>query len=238
MTSVYDCCHSRIDIRFKVNLWLIVADFLTPNYLKLADKFLSKLKQYKFLSYRYTHDKITRNWDRKSLIKPSARNQVYRDYPNNLLILLNDDNNVKDRICSGLDSVEEIADLICRKPMTNRMVLKIDDIPIHSNKNQTYNFNCVDDLIATMIKMIDTRAYLTGTINFVISKEFSMLQLAKKLIQLNGSKRDIGPRLFLHENPMDRKLEISLKINEMDWKSIVKLADDFKKKLPHFSNLS
>ena len=69
--------------------------------------------------------------------------------------------------------------------------LKNDDITIYGTGEQTRSFQYIDDLVEGMIRMMNTGDDFIGPINLGNPNEFSMLQLAEKIIQKTGSKSKI-----------------------------------------------
>jgi UDP-glucuronate decarboxylase len=115
--------------------------------------------------------------------------------------------------------------------------LKGDDITIYGDGKQTRSFCYVDDLIEAMIRMMGTRSDFTGPVNIGNPEEFSMLQLAKKIIQLTGSKSKIVKHPLPQDDPRQRQPDISLAKRELDWQPAIKLEEGLKKTITYFSKL-
>ena len=115
--------------------------------------------------------------------------------------------------------------------------LKGDDITIYGDGKQTRSFCYVDDLIEAMIRMMGTRSDFTGPVNIGNPEEFSMLQLAEKIIQLTGSKSKIVKHPLPQDDPRQRQPDISLAKRELDWQPAIKLEEGLKKIITYFSNL-
>jgi UDP-glucuronate decarboxylase len=115
--------------------------------------------------------------------------------------------------------------------------LKGDDITIYGDGKQTRSFCYVDDLIEAMIRMMGTRSDFTGPVNIGNPEEFSMLQLAEKIIQLTGSKSKIVKHPLPQDDPRQRQPDISLAKRELDWQPAIKLEEGLKKTITYFSNL-
>jgi len=115
--------------------------------------------------------------------------------------------------------------------------LKGDDITIYGDGKQTRSFCYVDDLIEAMIRMMGTRSDFTGPVNIGNPEEFSMLQLAEKIIQLTGSKSKIVKHPLPQDDPRQRQPDISLAKRELDWQPAIKLEEGLKKTITYFSKL-
>ncbi len=68
--------------------------------------------------------------------------------------------------------------------------LRGEDITIYGDGTQTRSFCYVDDLIDGMVRMMDTAEEFTGPVNIGNPSEFTMLELAEKVIKLTGSKSE------------------------------------------------
>ena len=66
--------------------------------------------------------------------------------------------------------------------------LQDEDITIYGSGTQTRSFQYVDDLIEGMVRMMDTEDEFIGPVNLGNPHEFSILELAEKVIKLTGSK--------------------------------------------------
>ena len=115
--------------------------------------------------------------------------------------------------------------------------LKGDDITIYGDGKQTRSFCYVDDLSEAMIRMMETRSDFTGPVNIGNPEEFSMLQLAEKIIQLTRSKSKIATRPLPQDDPRQRQPDISLAKRELDWQPAIKLEEGLKKTITYFSKL-
>lgn len=115
--------------------------------------------------------------------------------------------------------------------------LKGDYITIYGDGKQTRSFCYVDDLIEAMIRMMETRSDFTGPVNIGNPEEFSMLQLAEKIIQLTRSKSKIATRPLPQDDPRQRQPDISLAKRELDWQPAIKLEEGLKKTITYFSKL-
>jgi UDP-glucuronate decarboxylase len=113
------------------------------------------------------------------------------------------------------------------------------DITIFGNGNQTRSFQFISDLIEGMIRMMDSRDDFTGPVNIGNPNEFSIRELAEKVIKLTGSRSKIVYKPLPLDDPMQRQPDISLAKKELNnWHPDVDLdtglsytIDYFRKKL-------
>jgi UDP-glucuronate decarboxylase len=111
-----------------------------------------------------------------------------------------------------------------------------EDITIYGNGSQTRSFCYVDDLIDGIIRLMDTRNGFTGPVNLGNSGEFSIKALAEHIIRLTESKSKIQYKDLPHDDPKQRKPDISLAKNELSWEPKVPLEDGLKETIAYFKN--
>tara|TARA_B100000963_G_scaffold361645_1_gene398377 strand:+ start:858 stop:1793 length:936 start_codon:yes stop_codon:yes gene_type:complete len=116
--------------------------------------------------------------------------------------------------------------------------LKNEDITIYGKGNQTRSFQYVDDLVEGMIRMMNSRDDFYGPINIGNPDEFTILELAKKIIKLTSSESKIIFMPLPQDDPMQRKPEISLAKNELNgWKPNIKLEEGLLKTIEYFKSV-
>ncbi len=115
--------------------------------------------------------------------------------------------------------------------------LKNNNITIYGDGSQTRSFQYIDDLIKGMIKMMGSSNNFFGPVNIGNPDEFTIKQLAEKIIDLTGSKSKIEYKPLPEDDPMQRKPDISLAKKELGWKPEVKLEEGLKKTIDYFDNL-
>ncbi|MBU4000901.1 MAG: SDR family oxidoreductase, partial [Proteobacteria bacterium] len=87
--------------------------------------------------------------------------------------------------------------------------LRNDPITVYGNGGQTRSFCFVDDLIEGLVRLMDTPPDVTGPINIGNPVEFTILELAEKVIELTGSESKIIFETLPEDDPMQRKPDIS-----------------------------
>jgi len=115
--------------------------------------------------------------------------------------------------------------------------LKNKDITIYGDGGQTRSFCYVDDLVEGIIKMMNSREDFVGPMNLGNPKEFSILDLAKKIIKLADSKSNIIYKPLPEDDPKRRKPNIELAKKELKWKPKVQLNEGLKKTINYFERL-
>jgi len=115
--------------------------------------------------------------------------------------------------------------------------LKNEDITVYGEGNQTRSFQYVDDLVEGMIRMMGSPESFTGPVNIGNPHEFTILELAEKVIKLTGSKSKIIYQPLPSDDPMMRKPDISLAEKELDWKPNIKLDEGLVKTIAFFKTI-
>ena len=112
--------------------------------------------------------------------------------------------------------------------------LKGEDITIYGDGTQTRSFCYVDDLVEGMIRMMNSRDGFTGPVNLGNPGEFTMLELAEKVIKLTGSESKIVHQPLPADDPTQRKPVIDLAKKELDWEPTIMLDEGLKRTIEYF----
>ena len=115
--------------------------------------------------------------------------------------------------------------------------LRNENITIYGNGNQSRSFQYVDDLIDGMIKMMNTSDDFTGPINIGNPNEFTILELAETIIQLTDSKSKLIFKPLPKDDPQQRRPDISLAKEKLDWSPKIELEEGLKKTIEYFDQL-
>jgi UDP-glucuronate decarboxylase len=110
-------------------------------------------------------------------------------------------------------------------------------ITVYGKGEQTRSFCYVDDLIDAFVKLMDTPDDFTGPVNLGNPDEFTILELAEKVIKLTKSKSKIIYEPLPFDDPTQRKPNISLAKKKLKWKPKVKLEDGLKETINYFRKL-
>ncbi|MDO9153339.1 MAG: SDR family oxidoreductase [Paludibacter sp.] len=115
--------------------------------------------------------------------------------------------------------------------------LKGESISIYGDGNQTRSFQYVDDLVEGMIRMMNTDDSFIGPVNIGNPGEFTMLELAEKILELTGSNSKIINLKLPQDDPMQRKPNIELaKQNLNGWKPLINLEEGLIRTIDYFRN--
>lgn len=116
--------------------------------------------------------------------------------------------------------------------------LKNQPITIFGDGHQTRSFQYVDDLIEAMMRMMETRDDFCGPVNIGNPNEFSMLELAKEVLDLTGSRSKIVFKPLPEDDPTQRQPDISLAKKELNnWEPKVQLREGLTKTIEYFDQL-
>ncbi len=115
--------------------------------------------------------------------------------------------------------------------------LKGNDITVYGKGDQTRSFQYVDDLVSGMLKTMETGDDFIGPVNIGNPIEFTILELAEKIIDITGSKSKIVYEPLPLDDPMQRQPDISLAKKNLDWEPSVKLEDGLVKTIHYFDEL-
>lgn len=115
--------------------------------------------------------------------------------------------------------------------------LRGEDITIYGDGNQTRSFCYVDDLIECFVRMMNTEAGFTGPVNIGNPNEFSMLELADKILQIVGGKSKLAYQSLPVDDPKQRQPDISLARNKLNWEPKVQLEDGLKETVAYFRRI-
>ena len=115
--------------------------------------------------------------------------------------------------------------------------LKGEDITIYGDGSQTRSFCYVDDLIEGFVRMMDTEAGFTGPINLGNPNEFSMLELAEKVLKQVGGSSKLVFHPLPTDDPKQRQPDITLAKNKLSWEPTVQLDDGLKETISCFRKL-
>jgi UDP-glucuronate decarboxylase len=115
--------------------------------------------------------------------------------------------------------------------------LKGEDITMYGDGSQTRSFCFVDDLVEGMVRMMNSRDGFTGPVNLGNPGEFTMLELAEKVLEQTGSKSKIIFKPLPQDDPTQRKPVIDLAKKELDWQPTIPLDEGLKKTIEYFKTV-
>ncbi|KPF45629.1 NAD-dependent dehydratase [beta proteobacterium AAP51] len=114
--------------------------------------------------------------------------------------------------------------------------LKGQDITVYGKGEQTRSFCYVDDLIEALMRLMNTGDDFTGPVNVGNPGEFTILQLAEKVIELTGSSSRVVFRPLPGDDPMQRQPDLTLARAKLGWEPTTALADGLKRTIAYFDS--
>ncbi|MGN0309483.1 MAG: UDP-glucuronic acid decarboxylase family protein [Bacteroides sp.] len=112
--------------------------------------------------------------------------------------------------------------------------LRNEDITIYGTGDQTRSFQYVDDLIEGMVKMMATEDSFIGPVNLGNPREFTIRQLAKKVIEQTGSSSKLIYKPLPHDDPQQRRPNIALAQEKLCWQPLVPLEIGLERIIAYF----
>jgi UDP-glucuronate decarboxylase len=115
--------------------------------------------------------------------------------------------------------------------------LRGEDITIYGNGLQTRSFCYVDDLIDGMLRMMNSEKGFHGPVNIGNPGEFTMIELAERVLRLTESKSRLVHRPLPQDDPRQRQPDISLATQRLGWQPNVALEDGLRETIAYFRKL-
>ncbi|MCK9362219.1 MAG: SDR family oxidoreductase [Syntrophales bacterium] len=115
--------------------------------------------------------------------------------------------------------------------------LRGEEITVFGEGSQTRSFCYVDDLIDGLIRMMNSPEGFTGPVNIGNPQEFTILQLAQKIIDITNSSSKIVFRPLPQDDPTQRRPDITLAREKLGWEPQIQLDEGLKKTIDYFSGL-
>lgn len=115
--------------------------------------------------------------------------------------------------------------------------LKNEDITIYGNGSQTRSFCYVDDMIKGIVSLMNAPDDLIGPVNLGNPVEFTILELAEKILELTNSKSKIKYNPLPEDDPIRRKPDISLAKEKLSWEPRIKTEEGLKKTISYFNTI-
>ena len=115
--------------------------------------------------------------------------------------------------------------------------LRREDITIYGEGQQTRSFCYVDDLVEGFIRLMGTPDEVTGPINLGNPGEFTMLQLAERVLALTGSSSKLVFRPLPQDDPKQRQPDITQAKAVLDWQPTIALDNGLEKTISYFDAL-
>ena len=111
------------------------------------------------------------------------------------------------------------------------------DITVFGEGDQTRSFCYVDDLIEGFVRLMATGDEVTGPVNLGNPGEFTIRQLAELVIEMTGTRSRLVHRPLPQDDPKQRRPDISLAGEVLDWRPAVQLREGLEKTIAYFDQL-
>jgi len=115
--------------------------------------------------------------------------------------------------------------------------LKGEDLTIYGDGSQSRSFCYVDDLTDGMVRLMNSREDFTGPVNIGNPNEFTMLELAEKILKFTGSTSRLIYLPLPADDPAQRQPDISLAKKELGWEPRVMLDEGLVKTIDYFKSI-
>ncbi len=116
--------------------------------------------------------------------------------------------------------------------------LKGEDITIFGDGMQTRSFQYIDDLVEGTIRMMNSEPEFLGPVNIGNPNEFTMLELAKTVLELTGSKSKLIHMPMPKDDPKQRQPDINLAYEKLNgWEPKIQLKEGLVKTIAYFDGI-
>jgi UDP-glucuronate decarboxylase len=115
--------------------------------------------------------------------------------------------------------------------------LRGEDLTVFGDGSQKRSFCYVDDMIDGLIKFMNSPDDFTGPVNLGNPVEFSIIELAKKVVELTGSKSKVVFKPLPPDDPSQRQPDITLARERLNWQPTIPLEEGIKKTIEYFKEL-
>ena len=110
-------------------------------------------------------------------------------------------------------------------------------LTIFGDGTQTRSFCYVDDLIEGLVRLMNTHDDVTGPMNLGKPDEFTILELAKKVIELSNSTSEVVFKKLPADDPKQRRPDITQARKILEWEPEVELEEGLKRTIAHFDEI-
>jgi UDP-glucuronate decarboxylase len=123
--------------------------------------------------------------------------------------------------------------------VSNFIVQALQNIPItiYGDGSQTRSFCYVDNLIEGFVRLMNTDDAFLGPVNLGNPVEFTIKELAERVIKLTGSQSELVYKPLPADDPMQRKPDITLAIEKMGWEPDIQLREGLIKTIAYFQEM-
>jgi UDP-glucuronate decarboxylase len=127
-------------------------------------------------------------------------------------------------------------DLLDGRVVSNFIVQALNNNPItiYGDGKQTRSFCFVSDLIEAFVLLMESDSKVTGPINLGNPREFTMIELATKIVELTNSKSILDWLPLPADDPKQRKPDITIARNTLGWEPKIDLETGLRKTIDDF----
>lgn len=186
------------------------------------------------------HPQPENYWGNVNPIGPRSCYDEGKRCAESLFINYNKQNDVKIKIIRIFNTYGTRMNPYDGRVVSNFIVqaLKGENITIYGDGKQTRSFQYVDDLVEGMIRMMATEDKFIGPVNIGNPGEYTMIQLAEKVLELTKSSSKIIYEPLPQDDPMQRKPDITLAHKELNgWEPKVELQEGLDKTINYFKKI-
>ena len=115
--------------------------------------------------------------------------------------------------------------------------LQGEPITIFGDGDQSRSFCYVDDMINAFVGLMNSANEVTGPINVGNPYEFTIKELAEKIVELTDSNSELIYKPLPGDDPVRRNPDISKAKDKIGWEPVIQLDEGLKKTIPYFENL-
>jgi len=112
--------------------------------------------------------------------------------------------------------------------------LRGEDITVYGDGSQTRSFCYVDDLVEGIIRMMNSGNHVIGPVNLGNTGDFTIRELAEKVINLTGSRSAVVYKQLPSDDPVRRRPDISLARSILEWEPQIQLEEGLSKTIAYF----
>ncbi len=109
-----------------------------------------------------------------------------------------------------------------------------ENITIYGDGSQTRSFCYADDLIEGFLRLMESDQSVTGPLNLGNPGEFTMLELAQKILELTGSKSKIIHLALPADDPKQRQPDIAMAASKLGWQPKIALTEGLERTIDYF----
>ena len=115
--------------------------------------------------------------------------------------------------------------------------LQNEDITLYGDGSQSRSFCYIDDMIEAFVRLMDTPDNFSGPVNLGNPNEFTIKELAEKIIKLTNSSSKLVMKPLPQDDPTQRQPDISVAKREMGWEPTIQLEEGLVTTIAYFDNL-